>query len=185
MLQGASELKRVLGRSVATVLTAGAAVALAVSGAQAAATPGWRVVATYPQVYLQAASATSATNAWAVGGTSCCNLFVTHWNGKRWETIAVPQGVGGAFTNQVTGASAAAMAGGRAMVFVTSEDEELGTSWVDAFEWRAGPGPPGMGSLTRPAPSSPLVLTTSGVSTAGRRRQSTTTGQAGLRSRPR
>jgi hypothetical protein len=122
---------------VATVLTTGVAVALAVSGAQAAATPGWRVVSTYPQAsYMQAVSATGATNAWAVGGTGCCNLFVTHWNGKKWETIAVPGNIGGGFTNQVTGASVAAIAGGRAMIFVASEDEELGTSWVVAFEWR-------------------------------------------------
>jgi hypothetical protein len=137
MLQGVSELKRVLRRSVATVLTAGAAVALAVSGAQAAATPGWRVVATYPQAaYMQAVSATSATNAWAVGGTGCCDLLVGHWNGKKWETIATPHSVGGGFTNQVTGASVAAIAGGRAMIFVASEDQETDQTWVDAFEWR-------------------------------------------------
>jgi hypothetical protein len=131
-------MKRALRRSVVTVLTACAAVALAVSSAQAAATPGWRVVATYPQAdAMTGVSTSAAANAWAVGQSGgCCNLFVTHWNGKRWGTIAVPQGVGGAFTNQVTGASVAAIAGGRAMVFVTSEDEELGTSWVDAFEWR-------------------------------------------------
>jgi hypothetical protein len=130
-------LKRVLRTSVATVLTIGVAVALALSGAQAAATPGWRVVSTYPQAsYMQAVSATSATNAWAVGGTGCCNLLVTHWNGKKWETIAVPGNIGGGFTNQVTGASVAAIAGGRAMIFLASEDEELGTSWVVALEWR-------------------------------------------------
>jgi hypothetical protein len=122
---------------VATVLTAGAAVALAVSGAQAAATPGWRVVATFPQASsMQNVSATSATNAWAVGGTGCCNLFVTHWNGKKWETIAVPITIGGGFTNQVTGASVAAIAGGRAMIFVASEDQETDQTWVDALEWR-------------------------------------------------
>lgn len=130
-------MKRVLGTSVAAVLTAGAAVALAVSGAQAAATPGWRVVATYPQAgYMTAVSASDAANAWAVGGTGCCNLFVSHWNGKKWQTIAVPGNVGGGFTNQVTGASVAAIADGRAMIFVESTDQELGTSWVDALEWR-------------------------------------------------
>jgi hypothetical protein len=148
---GVSELKRVLGRSVATVLTASAAVALAVSGAQGAATPGWRVVATYPQAAaMTAVSATDVANAWAVGQIGCCNLLVGHWNGKKWETIATPHGVGGAFTNQVTGASVAAIAGGRAMVFVTSEDEELGTSWVDAFEWRGRSWSAGVGFVDSP-----------------------------------
>ncbi len=130
-------MKGVLARSAATVLTAGAAVALAVSGAQAAATPGWRVVATYPQAaYMQAVSASDAANAWALGGTGCCNLLVGHWNGKKWGTIAVPGNIGGGFTNQVTGGSVAAIAGGRAMIFVESTDQELGTSFVVALEWR-------------------------------------------------
>ena len=131
-------MKRALGRPLATVLAAGVAVALAASGAQAAATPGWRVVATYPQAQtMTAVSATGAANAWSVGlSGGCCDLLVSHWNGKKWETIAVPGAIGGGFTNQVTGASVAAIAGGRAMILVASTDEELGTNWVDAFEWR-------------------------------------------------
>jgi hypothetical protein len=125
---------------VATVLTAGVAVAvaLAVSGAQAAATPGWRVVATYPQAQaMTAVSASDAANAWAVGlSGGCCDLLASHWNGKKWETIAPPGSIGGGWTNQVLGASVAAIADGRAMIFVESTDEELGTTWVVAFEWR-------------------------------------------------
>jgi hypothetical protein len=122
---------------VTIVLAAGVAVALAVSGAQAAATPGWRVVATYRQTSLTAVSATGAANAWAAGVSGgCCDLLVGHWNGKKWETIAVPSSIGGGWTNQVTGASVAAIADGRAMILVASTDEELGTSWVDALEWR-------------------------------------------------
>jgi hypothetical protein len=132
-----SELKRLLGTSVATVLAVAVAVALAVSGAQAAATPGWRVVATYPEVLpMTAVSAASAANGWAVGVGGCCDLLVSHWNGKKWETIAVPARIGGANTNQVTGASVAAIAGGRAMIIVDSTDEELSTTWVEALEWR-------------------------------------------------
>jgi hypothetical protein len=37
---------------------------------------------------------------------------------------------------QVVGASVAAIPGGRAMIFVQSTDEELGTVWVVALEWR-------------------------------------------------
>jgi hypothetical protein len=130
-------MKRVLGTSVATLLTAGFAVALAVSGAQAAATPGWRFVAFYPQADdMSAVSASSATNAWVVGQTGSVDMFASHWNGKKWQPIALPITIGGGFTNQVTGTSVAAIPGGRAMIFVTEEDEELGTSWVAAFEWR-------------------------------------------------
>lgn len=110
-----SKLKRVLGMFAPTVLTV--AVALAVSGAQAAATPGWRFVATYPQAAsMGSVSATSAANAWAVGFKSyCCQLFVSHWNDKKWETIAATFRIeGGGYTNQVTGASVAAIAGGGA-----------------------------------------------------------------------
>jgi hypothetical protein len=137
MWQGVSELKRVLGTSVATVLAAGVVVALAVSGAEAATTPGWRIVTTYPQAQsMTAVSASDAANAWAVGlSGGCCDLLVSHWNGKKWDTIAPPSGIGGGWTNQVIGASVAAIAGGRAMFFVESTDEELSNVWVVAFEW--------------------------------------------------
>ena len=128
-----SELKRVLGRPVAAVLAAVAAVALAVSGAQAAATPGWRIVATYPPTtFFTAVSATGAANAWAVATSGvCCDLLVSHWNGKKWEMIAARAEAGWTY-----GASVAAIAGGRAMIFIASTDEELGTSSVSALEWR-------------------------------------------------
>jgi len=132
---------------MAAVLTAGmaVAVALAVSAPRGAATPGWRLVATYtPDTpYMAAVSATGAENAWALGlsGPWCtgCDLFVSHWNGKKWQTIADwgarPPGIGGSYSNQVTGASVAALAGGRAMIVVASTDQHLGGSWVDAVEW--------------------------------------------------
>ena len=123
---------------MAGVLTAGVAVGLAVSGAQAAATPGWRVVATYPQAQaMTAVSASAAANAWAVGlSGGCCDLLVSHWNGKKWETIAPPLSIGRDFTTQVIGASVAAIAGGRAMILVQSYDQEIDTTWVVALEWR-------------------------------------------------
>jgi len=81
-------------------------------------------------------SASSATNAWAVGGTDGTNLFVGHWNGKKWETIAPPGNIGGGFSNQVTGASVAAIAGGRAMILVAFTDQETDVTWTVALEWR-------------------------------------------------
>jgi hypothetical protein len=107
------------------------------SGAQATATPGWRVAAAYPSDWVQSVSASDASNAWAVGvGGGCCDLLVSHWDGKRWVSIGAPGSIGGGWTNQVGSASVAALPGGRAMIFVTSTDEELGNNWVNAFEWK-------------------------------------------------
>jgi hypothetical protein len=64
--------------------------------------------------------------------------------------IATPPGVGGAWTNQVTGASVAAIAGGRAMVFVTSDDQETDQTWVVAYEWRGKSWSPGYGFTDLP-----------------------------------
>jgi hypothetical protein len=95
-------LKRVLRTFIAIALTAGAAVALAVSGAQASGTPGWRFVAVYPQeLEMASVSATSATNAWAVGHTGDLQLFTTHWNGKKWQTITEPRSLGSGVNSKV------------------------------------------------------------------------------------
>jgi hypothetical protein len=130
-------VKRLLRTSVTTLVAAGAAVALAVSGAQAAATPGWRIVATFKQAdAMTGVSASDAANAWAVAESGgCCDLLAAHWNGKKWETINT-FGIGGGFTSEVIGASVAAIPNGRAMIFVTSTDEETDAVWVDAFEWK-------------------------------------------------
>ena len=130
-----SELKRVLRTSVATGIAVSAAVVLAVSGAQAAGTPGWRFAAVYTQVSnMQSVSASSAANAWAVGQTGELGLFTSHWNGKTWQPVAQPAGI---TYPQVIGAAAAATTGARAWVFVVSmaPEDEGGESAVAAVEW--------------------------------------------------
>ncbi len=120
-----------------TAFAAGAAVALAASGAQAAGTPGWRVVAVYPQVsQMTTVSATSATNAWAVGelsGPCYMCVFTRQWTGTKWRTIAQPPGMFGYPWPQ--GEAVAAIAGERAWVFEADENEELGTELAGAVEW--------------------------------------------------
>lgn len=133
-------MKRVLRMFAASALAAGAAATVAVSGAQAAGTPGWRFAALYPQVQqMLSVSASSATSAWAVGqtGNGSCDmcLFTSHWNGTKWVTIAEPDGVKGV-NNIVDGAAVAATAEGRAWIFVSRENDELGSGEVDAVEWR-------------------------------------------------
>ncbi len=65
---------------------------------------------------LLAVSATSATNAWAVGykcsTTSCSppdlpfSTLIEHWNGRRWSTVPSPDPNPGPFGDELTGVSA-------------------------------------------------------------------------------
>jgi hypothetical protein len=134
-----SELKRVLGTSVATVLTDGVAIALAVSGAQAAATPGWRFVAFYPQADdMSAVSASSATNAWVLGQTDGVDLFASHWNGKAWPKVAVPKGVSlGSLAND-----------GHGGAWMTSNQSALVMYHYWGGRWTHVPGPVKSGYVT-------------------------------------
>jgi hypothetical protein len=76
--------------------------------AQAAAIPGWRqvfskhfgVASNFP--VLNAVVATSATNAWALGGSDVGGPPIAeHWNGKTWSRSALPKG----FVDDITAAS--------------------------------------------------------------------------------
>jgi hypothetical protein len=132
-------MKRVLRTCLATGAAVTAAVLFAVSGAQAAATPGWRYAAVYQVDGMTSVSASGATNAWAVGptfdGGPCddpCS-FASHWNGKKWQRIALPDlPVDGNYFGSVT---VAAMAGGRAWVFVSMIDSVSSTGQEVAVEW--------------------------------------------------
>jgi len=77
-----------------------------------------RFVAFYPQAQggITSVSASSAANAWAIGttgsGSSCWVCLVTsHWNGKKWQMIAEPNGLRGGVNDLVTYAAVAATAG--------------------------------------------------------------------------
>jgi hypothetical protein len=122
--RGVSRRKRSLRTFAVTGVAVCAAVVLAVPGAQAAGTPGWRFVAVFPQAQqLLSVSAASATNAWAVGQTSGLGLFTSRWNGKKWQPVANPNRLGG--VGPLIGAAVAATAGARAWVFTMTENDEL------------------------------------------------------------
>lgn len=156
-------MKRALKTLVATGVAVSAAVVLSVSGAQAAGTPGWRYAAVYPQSDgIWSVSASSATNAWAVGqqsNSSSCDmcLFTSHWNGKKWQTIAAPKG----FYYIVGTAAVAATARARAWVFLWGEFAELGTTQLSAVEWTGTswsavhnfPGSPYLGTAIASGPN--------------------------------
>ena len=157
------------------------AVVLAVSGAaQAAGTPGWRFAAVYPQSDgIWSVSASSAANAWAAGqssNSSPCDmcLFTAHWNGKKWQTIATPEGLLHQINRVVGFAAVAATAGKRAWVFAWGGDPELGTSELSAVEWTGTSWSPvhnfpGSPSLTAAAASGPSDVW--GFGTTGSRNQ--------------
>lgn len=44
----------------------------------------------YPDVYLNGVTATSPSNAWAVGRTGALRTFILHWNGTGWEEQKSP-----------------------------------------------------------------------------------------------
>jgi hypothetical protein len=82
-------------------LAAAAACSLALAGAtaaQAAGTPGWRVVevygssAEYPS--LQGDTATGPSDAW-VAGTTGTSLVIDQWNGTTWDSVPPPAGFTG------------------------------------------------------------------------------------------
>ncbi len=56
--------------------------------------------------YLSGVAATSATNAWAVGGAHDDTLLVMHWNGTSWSRVRAPRLHGAAFLQSVAASSA-------------------------------------------------------------------------------
>jgi hypothetical protein len=83
--------------------------------AQGATTPPWRITHTFPRSSeITAVAATGADNAWAAGyqctsSGECTNssLLVEHWNGKAWQAMKPPGGLGGAAPGQFASAMAA------------------------------------------------------------------------------
>ncbi|HEY1822621.1 MAG TPA: hypothetical protein VGG83_22070 [Trebonia sp.] len=104
-------------RRAAVALTAlGVVGAVAAAGsAQGATTPPWRVWHVFPwSSEITAVAATGAGNAWAggdqctsSGGCSNGSLLVEHWNGRTWQPMKPPGGLGGAAPGQFASALAA------------------------------------------------------------------------------
>jgi hypothetical protein len=89
----ASKLRWPAALALALALAA-AAVASGAVAAQAAATPGWRITAIYPEdSQVSGLAAAGADNAWAVEGcTRPCHTghdgtTLRHWNGKQWQIV--------------------------------------------------------------------------------------------------
>src|SRR5271169_1387320 len=80
----------------APVLAAGADKAGVAAPLPFTTTAGW----------LSGVAATSAGNAWAVGGTHHGAVLILHWDGSNWAPQAGPRLRGGAFLNSVAATSA-------------------------------------------------------------------------------
>jgi hypothetical protein len=83
-----------LGCAAASTASAPAAPRVA-----AAVTPGWRVVQFMPRAVVGGLSASGPRDAWLAGevcgaDSLCDHVFVRHWDGTAWRTVAVPKAVG-------------------------------------------------------------------------------------------
>jgi hypothetical protein len=82
-----------------TVVSATALVTATGAAAQAASTPGWRVVEAYstpaPYPSFQGDSATGPSDAWVVGTAGGQSLLVYQWNGTQWQSVTAPAGFTG------------------------------------------------------------------------------------------
>jgi hypothetical protein len=137
-------LRRALRYAVPTI-TAGV-LAVTSATAQAAATPGWRIVQTLPATSeVLSITAVGASDAWAAG-TSCggaCNsssLLIRHWDGRAWRRVAPPRG----FVNS-TPLTVAASSASSAWVFGTQGTRRpssfalhwTGRAWAAPFRFPA------------------------------------------------
>ena len=103
----------------------------------------WTVAYNQPVGYLRDTSAVSASDAWAVGGTSWWNpshTLALHWNGSSWTVVTTPNQGGSAIFNGVaaTSASNAWAVGsiGPGPGVTTSAEEPLIEHW-DGSAWTA------------------------------------------------
>jgi hypothetical protein len=98
-------------RFLLTAVAAGLAFTAVPGAAHAAPVPGWRVYARISpdrkEVQLNAVTALSPGNAWAVGDITN-SVLIEHWNGKAWQQMAIPAKLTGALYAQYPGLSSVA-----------------------------------------------------------------------------
>jgi hypothetical protein len=114
--------------------------AAAVPAAQAASTPSWKIVKTYPVGEGVAAhSAVSTTDVWAAGEkcTDECQhdgLMVARWNGGSWQTMPTPAGIFSATVN-VSSDAIAATSPSNAWLFAGQYAPSTHKSGMVAVHW--------------------------------------------------
>jgi len=140
------------GAAAVAGLTAAALSVAAAPPAEAAVTPGWRVVSTHryggsPEYSsLDSVVSTGRNNAWAFGGADLLGPgdgtpVAEHWNGRSWHVVALPSGL----TGTIAGASAPAAndvwAVGGSGRFVLHYN---GSTWSVARRWKHALQPTGV-----------------------------------------
>jgi hypothetical protein len=119
------------GRTILIAAAALAAVSMSVPAAQAARSPGWRIVYDIHahNVALGDVTATSSGNAWAAGGTSAGIPVVYRWERGHWRAISRP----GLKGETVFGGSVAATSDSNAWVVLENDpavDHWNGHRWT-------------------------------------------------------
>jgi hypothetical protein len=139
---------RVRGRLLVTCLSAGLAGGLAVSLTACAgpgAAPAAATTAKLTDAILYSVSATSGSNAWAVGGTRHSSLIL-HWNGRGWSRVPSPDpGTSSNYLTSVSAVSATdAWAAGTYDSTGSSVESDLMLHW-NGYRWKLvnvfAPGP--------------------------------------------
>jgi hypothetical protein len=138
-----------VGVATAAGLVAAALSVAAAPPAEAAVSPGWRLVSTHrfggpPEVsFLSSVVSTGRNSAWAFGGTDGFGPVseapvAEHWNGRSWRVVALPSGL----TGSIAAASAPAVndvwAVGITGRFVLHYN---GSIWSVARRWNHPPQP--------------------------------------------
>jgi hypothetical protein len=127
---------RIVRGALLVSLAAATSLAWLPNGAQAAGTPGWRIVWTdhaKGQDNLLAIAATGTKNAWAGGSagfssSSWGKPVAEHWDGHAWNNSVLPPGL--------TGATMFIRASGPTNVWAFGEDNEKGTAFAVRWDGR-------------------------------------------------
>lgn len=102
-------VRRALTLAGAAGVALAAALPAVAAPAQAAATPGWRVVSKLGPSggdWVTSFSAVSASDAWSTW-SAAGNRYVEHWNGHAWQRVSVPSALIGRVAGAPIGASSA------------------------------------------------------------------------------
>ena len=128
-------------RKASLMAIAGAAVSvMAIGGTAEAAVgpvqdPPFAVTSNVPVAPLEAVSAISASDVWAVGNDTG-NMLAENWNGKQWSSVALPAVPG---TNLDTNLRLTGVSGDSANDVIAVGNELLGaTNGPLAFKWSNG-----------------------------------------------
>jgi hypothetical protein len=144
---GVGEMRQLLSARYARVLAVPLLTAAAIAGivptGLAAASPALPGSAAPFQVRgsLSGVAATSARNAWAVGGTNSGKTLIAHWNGTAWKRVTSPSPSG---DDSLQGVAATSASNAWAVGFTDSDTGTGGRTLIlhwNGSSWKRVPSP--------------------------------------------